>query len=53
MAAKARPALELADIFRKHGSGWRTANRGHVSLGQPTPFLSTPEAGYHAAPSLR
>jgi hypothetical protein len=34
MAAKARPALELADIFRKHGSGWRTANQGHVSLGQ-------------------
>jgi Putative transposase/Transposase zinc-binding domain len=34
MAAKARPALELADIFRKHGSGWRIANRGHASLGQ-------------------
>ena len=30
----ARPALELADIFRKHGSGWRAANRGHMSLGQ-------------------
>ena len=30
----ARPALELADIFRKHGPGWRAANRGHISLGQ-------------------
>ncbi len=29
-----RPALELADIFRKHGPGWRAANRGHISLGQ-------------------
>ena len=30
----ARPALEIADIFRDHGSAWRNANRGHVSLGQ-------------------
>ena len=30
----ARPALELADIFRKHGPSWRAANRGHISLGQ-------------------
>jgi Transposase zinc-binding domain len=30
----ARPALELADIFRKHGPGWRAANRGHISLVQ-------------------
>jgi Putative transposase/Transposase zinc-binding domain len=30
----ARPALELADILRKHGPGWRAANRGHISLGQ-------------------
>lgn len=29
-----RPALEIADIFRDHGSAWRNANRGHVSLGQ-------------------
>jgi Putative transposase/Transposase zinc-binding domain len=29
-----RPALELADIFRDHGAAWRTANAGHVSLGQ-------------------
>ena len=29
-----RPALEIADIFRDHGSAWREANRGHVSLGQ-------------------
>jgi Putative transposase/Transposase zinc-binding domain len=28
-----RPALEIADIFRDHGSAWRDANRGHVSLG--------------------
>src|SRR5260370_5595335 len=30
----ARPALEIADIFRDHGSAWRQANAGHVSLGQ-------------------
>jgi hypothetical protein len=29
-----RPALEVADIFRDHGATWRSANRGHVSLGQ-------------------
>jgi Putative transposase/Transposase zinc-binding domain len=29
-----RPALEVADIFRDHGPGWRDANRGHISLGQ-------------------
>jgi len=29
-----RPALELADIFRGHGPAWRSANAGHVSLGQ-------------------
>jgi hypothetical protein len=29
-----RPALEVADIFRDHGPAWRTANAGHVSLGQ-------------------
>ena len=28
----ARPALEVADIFRDHGTAWRHANRGHVSL---------------------
>ena len=28
----ARPALEIADIFRDHGAAWRHANRGHVSL---------------------
>jgi Putative transposase/Transposase zinc-binding domain len=26
--------LEVADIFRGHGSAWRKANAGHVSLGQ-------------------
>ena len=30
----ARPALEVADIFRADGPAWRTANAGHVSLGQ-------------------
>jgi Putative transposase/Transposase zinc-binding domain len=30
----ARPALEVADILRDHGFGWRAANRGHVSLDQ-------------------
>src|SRR5688500_1841614 len=29
-----RPALEVAEIFRDHGGGWREANRGHVSLAQ-------------------
>lgn len=27
-------ALEVADIFRTHGPGWRQARRGHLSLGQ-------------------
>src|ERR671918_116823 len=30
----ARPALEVADIFRDHGAAWRAANAGHVSRGQ-------------------
>jgi len=29
-----RPALEVADIFRAHGSAWRQAQHGHLSLGQ-------------------
>jgi Putative transposase/Transposase zinc-binding domain len=29
-----RPKLEVADIFRRHGEAWRTANAGHVSRGQ-------------------
>jgi hypothetical protein len=29
-----RPVLEVADIFRGHGQAWRSANAGHVSLGQ-------------------
>jgi len=29
-----RPALEVADIFRRHGPAWRAAHAGHVSLGQ-------------------
>jgi hypothetical protein len=30
----ARPALEVADVFRDRGAAWRDANAGHVSLGQ-------------------
>ncbi|MGI9423909.1 MAG: IS91 family transposase [Hyphomicrobiaceae bacterium] len=30
----ARPTLEVADIFRNHGSAWRDANAGRVSLEQ-------------------
>lgn len=30
----ARSGLKVADVFRDHGSAWRDANRGHVSLGQ-------------------
>ena len=29
-----RPNLEVADIFRRHGEAWRTANEGHVNLAQ-------------------
>ncbi len=29
-----RPAVEVADIFRAYGPAWRSANVGHVSLGQ-------------------
>jgi hypothetical protein len=29
-----RPKLEVADIFRRHGAAWRTANAGHVSASQ-------------------
>ena len=31
---QARPALEVADIFRAHGPDWREAQRGHLSLAQ-------------------
>ena len=34
MAVKGRPALEVADIFREHGTAWREAQRGHLSLAQ-------------------
>lgn len=30
----ARPALEVADVFRTHGPHWRREQRGHLSLGQ-------------------
>src|SRR6202163_4531171 len=29
-----RPQLEVADIFRRHGEAWRTANAGHINLAQ-------------------
>jgi hypothetical protein len=29
-----RTSLEVADIFRAHGTAWRKSNVGHVSLGQ-------------------
>jgi hypothetical protein len=29
-----RPALEVADIVRAHGSAWRQRQAGHLSLGQ-------------------
>jgi hypothetical protein len=29
-----RRKLEVADIFRRHGEAWRTANAGHVNLAQ-------------------
>jgi hypothetical protein len=29
-----RPALEVADIFRRHGPAWRQAQHGHLSLSQ-------------------
>jgi Putative transposase/Transposase zinc-binding domain len=28
------PRLEVADVFHRHGADWRSANAGHVSLGQ-------------------
>lgn len=30
----AHASLEVADIFHAHGSAWRSAHQGHVSLGQ-------------------
>ena len=29
-----RTALEVADVFRRHGSAWRAEQRGHLSLAQ-------------------
>jgi len=29
-----RPRLEVADVFHRHGTAWRKANAGHVSLDQ-------------------
>ena len=29
-----RPTLEVADVFRHHGAGWRATNEAHLSLAQ-------------------
>lgn len=29
-----RPILEVADVFRRHGAGWRATNEAHLSLAQ-------------------
>jgi hypothetical protein len=29
-----RPTLEVADVFRRHGAGWRAANEVHLNLAQ-------------------
>lgn len=29
-----RPSLEVADVFHQHGPAWRSAQSGHLSLGQ-------------------
>jgi Putative transposase/Transposase zinc-binding domain len=29
-----RPTLEVADVFRRHGAGWRATNEAHLSLAQ-------------------
>jgi hypothetical protein len=29
-----RPILEVADVFRRHGAGWRAANQANLSLAQ-------------------
>src|SRR5258708_36082720 len=44
----ARPALEVADVFRDHSAAWRHANRGHVSLLQ-LKGMSAIESGRTAA----
>src|SRR3981189_1468638 len=45
----ARPALEVADVFRDHGAAWRHANLGHVSLLQ-LKMMSAIESCRTAAP---
>src|SRR6202142_1380472 len=40
----ARPALEIADIFRDYGPAWRKAHAGHVRLG-PLKVMSAIESG--------
>ena len=47
-----RPHLEVADIFRARGPDYRTAHRGHLSLGQLKAMSAierwrTPELGGH------
>jgi len=40
----AQSGLEVADIFRDHGSAWREANRRHVSLEQIKVIVETTNA---------
>ncbi|MFC5526711.1 hypothetical protein ACFPPA_13300 [Rhodanobacter ginsengisoli] len=44
----ARPALEVADVFRARGPHWRREQRGHLSLGQ-LKVMSAIEQCRHAA----
>ena len=48
-----RPAIEVADIFRRYGPAWREHQRGHLSLGQLKVMTAiercrTPALGGHA-----
>ncbi len=48
-----RPALEVADVFRRYGPAWRADQRGHLSLGQLKVMTAiercrTPALGGHA-----
>jgi hypothetical protein len=52
-----RPALEIADTFRRYCATWRAAHAGHVSLGQlkmmsTVESCRTAEAGA-GAPAMR
>ncbi len=49
-----RPAIEVQEIFREHGPGYRRARAGHLSLEQLKPMSAiercrTAELGGHLA----